>query len=332
MKKVAGAVLTLVMGVGVLSGCGAGGSSITSGNGTNSTSESGSPLKPNFITISVRENTWGARKDNFLEAEIRLNEDLKTENTQVKLDWWPEIGDDQLILQGQAGKVADVFINSSVDMGWEHDAGIIREIDWVKDSAVFKSVPQSYANMMSYDGHYYGAIQDMDASPVFISRKALAGLGWTKEEIDGLRERVDSGDFTFQDLVDLAAQAKQKNVVKTGFAVEDTRFEGWNYAFGSFNYDAGTNKLVLPKQAKDVYAFWADAKERGVISPGIAHVETDQAAPMFVKGEIFAEFARTEFYQMLREASGLKERCHRLQQMVCRQCGLDSDSFRCERR
>ncbi|AZN41483.1 extracellular solute-binding protein [Paenibacillus albus] len=310
MKKLASTALTMVIGAGLLAGCGANNSSDSAANGTNAgdaANASGNSKEPKVVTISVRENTWGARKDNFLEAQKRLNEELKSENVKVNIDWWPGIDDDELILQAQAGKVADVFMNSSVDIGWERDAGLIRDIDWLKDSATFKNVPDSYTNIMKYDGHYYGAIQDMDASPVFISRKALEGIGWTKDQIDGLKAKVDKGEFTFEELVNLADEAKKKNLVKVGFAVEDTRFEGWNYAFGVYNYDAASNKLVLSNKAKDVYSFWSDAVKRGVISEGIADVDTDKAAPMFVKGEIFAEFARTEFYSMMREANGMKD-------------------------
>ncbi|QJD81924.1 extracellular solute-binding protein [Cohnella herbarum] len=308
MKKFVVTALSVVMGVGLLAGCGTdgeSGNSTPAGNTGGSNAANGGKAKE--ISISVRENTWGARKDNFLEAEKRLNEELKADNVQVKIDWWPGIDDEELILQAQAGKSADIFINSSVDIGWQLEAGIIRDIDWVKDSQVFKSVPDSYTNIMKYDGHYYGVIQDMDASPVFISRKALQGLGWTNEQIDGLKARVDSGDFTFGDLVDLADEAKKKNLVKVGFAVEDTRFEGWNYAFGNYNYNPEQNKLVLARPALDVYSFWADAVKRGVITEGIGNIDTDKAAPMFIKGDIFAEFARTEFYQMMREANGMKD-------------------------
>lgn len=298
MKKLVLGAVSLVLGTGLLAGC-------SGDNKTAQAASGGGNAKE--ITISVRESTWGARKDNFIEAEKRLNEELKADGVQVKIDWWPGIGDDELILQAQAGKVADIFMNSSVDIGWELNAGIIREIDWVKDSEVFKNVPESYTNIMKYEGHYYGAIQDMDASPVFISRKALEGLGWTKPEIDGLRERVEAGDFTFGDLEQLAEQAKQKNLVKMGFAVEDTRFEGWNYAFGNYNYNAEQNKMVLTSKTRDVYDFWADALSRGIIDKSIGEIGTDKAAPMFVKGEIFAEFARTEFYQLMREAKGMQE-------------------------
>ncbi|BBH22259.1 hypothetical protein Back11_36040 [Paenibacillus baekrokdamisoli] len=303
MKKVTVTALSVVIGVGLLAGCTTKNESsdpAAAGNASNGT-------KPKVVTITVRENTWGARKDNFIEAQKRLNEDLKAKNVQVNIDWWPGIDDDELVLQATAGKVADVFMNSSVDIGWERDGGLIRDIDWVKDSSVFKGVPDSYTNIMKYDGHYYGVIQDMDASPVFISRKALTGLGWTGEQIDGLKDRVDKGDFIFSDLVNLADDAKKKKLVKMGFAVEDKRFEGWNYAFGFYNYDADQNKMVLSPKVKDVYAFWSDSVKRGVISEGIGDIDTDKAAPMFVKGEIFAEFARTEFYQMMREANGMKD-------------------------
>ncbi len=306
MKKLAVSALSVVMSVGLLAGCG---TNNETGNATpaGSSSNAGSGTAAKVVTITVRENDWGARKENFIEAEKRLNGELKADNVQVKIDWWPGIGDDELILQAQAGKVADIFINSSVDIGWQRDAALIRDIDWVESSEVFKSVPESYTNIMKYDGHYYGVIQDMDASPVFISRKALQGLGWTAEQIEGLKARVDSGDFTFGDLVNLADETKKQSLVKIGFAVEDTRFEGWNYAFGNYNYNAEQNKMVLTTKTKDVYSFWSDAVKRGVISENIGDVDTDMAAPMFVKGEIFAEFARTEFYQMMREANGMKD-------------------------
>jgi len=150
-KKLAGMALTMVMGISVLSGCGA---SDDSKNSTVGNPQNSGSTQSKVITITVRENTWGARKDNFLEAEKRLNEELKADQTQIKIDWWPGIDDDELVLQGQAGKIADVFINSSVDIGWQRDAGIIRDIDWAQSSAVFKNVPPSYTNIMRYDGHY----------------------------------------------------------------------------------------------------------------------------------------------------------------------------------
>ncbi|WP_171056379.1 hypothetical protein [Paenibacillus sinopodophylli] len=305
MKKLALGLVSVMTSMTLLAGCSTGSNTGAAANGGTDASSNGDKMKE--VVISVRENTWGARKDNFVEAEKRLNEELKSENVQIKIDWWPGIGDDELILQAQANKVADVFINSSVDIGWQLNAGLIRDVDWVGTSDVFKNMPESYNNIMKYEDHYYGVIQDMDASPVFISRKALEGLGWTAAQIDELKARVDAGSFTFGELVDLADEAAKQKLVKVGFGVEDTRFEGWNYTFDNYNYNAAENKMVLSKNTEKVYEFWQDAKQRGVVTEGIAEIDTDKAAELFIKGELFAEFARTEFYQVMRTQLGMDE-------------------------
>ncbi|WP_170970788.1 extracellular solute-binding protein [Paenibacillus terrae] len=301
MKRLALGLVSIITSITLLAGCSTGSNS---GSVTESSSNDGNMKE---VVISVRENTWGARKDNFIEAEKRLNEELKSKNVQIKIDWWPGVGDDELILQAQAKKVADVFINSSVDIGWQLNAGLIRDVDWVGTSDVFKNMPKSYDNIMKYQNHYYGVIQDMDASPVFISRKALEGLGWTDAQIDELKARVDAGSFTFGELVDLADAAVKQKRVKVGFGVEDTRFEGWNYTFGNFNYNAEQNKMVLSPNTQKVYEFWYDALQRGVVTEGIADIDTDKAAELFIKGQLFAEFARTEFYQVMRKQLGMDD-------------------------
>lgn len=307
MKRFALGLASIFTSITLLAGCstGSNSSSVSGSDSVSNTSSNEGNMKE--IVLSVRENTWGARKDNFIEAEKRLNEELKADNVQVKIDWWPGIGDDELILQAQANKKADIFINSSVDIGWQLNAGLIRDVDWVGDSEVFNNMPESYENIMKYQDHYYGVIQDMDASPVFISRKALEGLGWTTTQIDELKTRVDNGSFTFNELVDLADTAVKQKLVKSGFGVEDTRFEGWNYTFGNFNYNAEQNKMVLSPNTQKVYEFWYDAMQRGVVTEGIAEIDTEKAAAMFIKGDLFAEFARTEFYQLMRTQLGMDE-------------------------
>ncbi|MGI5893863.1 MAG: hypothetical protein ACOX6P_04635 [Candidatus Merdivicinus sp.] len=260
------------------------------------------------ITISVRKNEWGGRGYAFEEAAVRLNQELEEngEDVVVTIDFWPAIDDDELVLQGQAGNIADVTLNSSVDIGWEYDAGLIQPIDWVADSEVFEGASESIMNIMYYDGHYMGVIQDMDASPVFISRKALEGLGWSEEEIDGLREKVDNGEFIMSDLMETAQQAMEQGLVDIGFAVEDTRFEGWTMSAGYNNYNLEENKLVVNEKAKDVYKFWEKGVEMGVIKESIGEVDTDTAAPMMINQEIFATFARSEFYRILADNMDLK--------------------------
>ena len=187
MKKLFSLGLMILLALVTLIGCSSS-NATTAEENTEGTKVSD---EENTITISVRKNEWGGRAHAFEEAEVLLNEELKAkgENTEVVIDWWPAIDDNELVLQGQAGKKADVFFNSSVDIGWESEAGLIQPIDWVGESEVFKNSSDQIKNIMKFDGQYWGVIQDMDASPVFISKKALEGLGWSAEEIDGVKRK-----------------------------------------------------------------------------------------------------------------------------------------------
>ena len=261
------------------------------------------------ITITVRKNDWGGRATSFEEAAVRLNEELaaKGENTHVTIDWWEPIGDDELVLQAQAGQIADVFLNSSVDIGWEIEAGLIQPIDWVADSAVFEGVSDQILQMMYYDGHYYGVLQDMDASPVFINKNILRNMGKTDEEIAQIVSDINSGNYTMGQLVDLAQQALAEGGAKYGFLVEDIRFEGWQGAAAWDNYNEAENKLVFDEAAiRKLYTFWKDAFDKGVITEGIGDIDTDMAAQLMLDDEVFCVFARSEFYRILADLKGLK--------------------------
>lgn len=264
---------------------------------------------PKEVTITVRKNDWGGRATSFEEAEKRLNEELKAkgENTVVKVDWWEAIGDDELVLQAQAGRKADVFLNSSVDIGWQKEAGLIQSIDWVKDSEVFKGASNRIMDIMYYDGHYWGVLQDMDASPVYINKNVLRTMGKTDAEIDQLIKDINDGKFSMTQLVDLAKSAIEKGGAKYGFLVEDIRFEGWQGAAGWENYDLAQNKLLFDEAAiKKLYGFWKDAFDKGVITEGINDIDTDASAQLMIDNQVFCVFARSEFYRIMADLKGMK--------------------------
>ncbi|MGB8450756.1 MAG: ABC transporter substrate-binding protein [Anaerocolumna sp.] len=313
MKKIFSIVISMVMLAVMVSGCSkAQGTSESVSNQSigesvrQDTGDNGSDKKT--VTITRRLAEWGARDANFDEALIRLNKELEDKNVEVAIEEWPKVDDDELLLQGQAGKKADIFINSSVDIGWQLDAGLIRDIDWVKDSELFRTTSDNLKNIMYFNGRYYGVLQDMDTSPVFLYRSTLKALGMTDADIDGLKDKVNKGEFVLGDLVNLAKKAMDQGLVELGFAVEDKRFEGFKYAYGVYNYDLEQNKLVFDEAAvKELFGFWEDAYNKGVISESIGDIGTDLSAPKFVEGKVFASFARTEYYSELRTAKGMEE-------------------------
>lgn len=143
MKKFTSTVIASAVVALLLTGCGGGqGAAGGSASGTagsspaalaSSAAAGGAATDKKVVTITRRLAEWGARDDNFKQAVARVNEELAGKNVEVVMEEWPKVGDDELLLQSQAGKNADLFINSSVDIGWQQEAGIIRDIDWVKD-------------------------------------------------------------------------------------------------------------------------------------------------------------------------------------------------------
>ena len=263
----------------------------------------------NELTITVRKNEWGGRAKSFEEAEVRLNEELaaKGEDVVVKVDWWESIGDEELLLQGQAGRKADIFLNASVDIGWQIEAGLIQPIDWVGESDVFEGASKQMMDIMFYDGHYYGVLQDMDASPVFINKNILRNIGMNDEEIAKLVEDINSGSYTLLQLVDLAQKGMVNGGAKYGFLAEDARFEGWQYASGWRNYNLNEIKLVFSEEPiRKVYGFWKDAYDKGVIKEGLNDIEIEMTAQMMIDNEVVCVFARSEFYRIMADLMDMK--------------------------
>ena len=64
-----------------------------------------------------------------------------------------------------------------------------------------------------------GHPQDAEARPLYFSKSLLSELGWSAEEIEALPGRIESCDYTWQDMFDTAEQAVAAGVVAEG--------EGW---------------------------------------------------------------------------------------------------------
>ena len=69
---------------------------------------------------------------------------------------------------------------------------------------------------MTYKGARYGVPQDSEVRMFFLNNDKLRKLGMSDKEIAALPAKVDAGEFTANDLCDLAGRAVQKGVVKYG--------------------------------------------------------------------------------------------------------------------
>jgi len=309
-------ILTALILTTVLSGCGS-----SNNNAVNNVSEvptsaaGGSSNGPKeTISINIGEDDYGARMTNYEAAFKALNEELAAQgkNVEVKANILPSVGDDELILQAKAGNNRDIFMNSSVDIGWELDAGLIQPMDWLKESEVFKDLPANLWDVMTYQGHIYGAIQDMDVGPMFVFKPALKQLGWTEDQIASLPELVKAGEFSLDDVLQLGAEAVKQKVTKYGLVCDG--IDGCQQAINlvrhdgvSGYYDINTNKMIVDKaKIIDSFSFWSEGLKNGVITKDFPALE-DVLWDYFYKGESLFLISGMSAYRYMKEASGLSD-------------------------
>jgi inositol-phosphate transport system substrate-binding protein len=102
---------------------------------------------------------------------------------------------------------------------------------------------------------------------MFYSKILLAELGWSDADIESLDERVASGDFTWEDMLDTAAEAVEAGVVQPGNGWWHRPANGPDFLY--YYYGAGgeivgdTNALVFDQDAALlVYQLLEDATQK----------------------------------------------------------------------
>lgn len=248
MKKMVPAILiSTVLGVGLLSGCG--------------NQDKAANAKANEVVV-IKAQTAGAEKtrvDNLVKAAAQLNSELKKEgkNTTVRVETndfqgsWDDYAK-QFMLSFKAKKEADIYATGHDNIGWLADGHYIQPLDDVKKDKAYTDVFPTLWKSVKYKNHTYGIPQDTEARPVFFNKDVLKQLGWSDDQINNLPELVKKGEFTLDDMTKLAEEAKAKGFVQYGVIhrpVDGPDFQELAYDYGAKLYDQKENKLVLDKKA-----------------------------------------------------------------------------------
>jgi inositol-phosphate transport system substrate-binding protein len=124
----------------------------------------------------------------------------------------------------------------------------------------------------------------------FIRKDVLSEIGWSKSEIDNLRERTFKGDFTLDDLANLAKRIKDANVVENAMVHRPTPGSDW-FAFiwanGGRVYDPATGKLVVSKSAAQKAFNYLDTlvNKLGVVPSSMINWQWPEIQQAVVSGE-----------------------------------------------
>ena len=149
-------------------------------------------------------------------------------------------------------------------------------------------IPQLW-QAVTYKGARYGVPQDSEVRMFFLNNDKLRKLGMSDKDIAAIPAKVDAGEFTMNDLCDLAGRAVQKGVVKYGILHRPNSgpdFQMLTDAFGLVPYDKQTAKLEASKSAlKGFYTWVKYCVDKKAISPTNTAMSWDAIEQAAMGGE-----------------------------------------------
>lgn len=174
------------------------------------------------ISIRCRANEAAGelwRCNNFLDVEKQVEEaygvDIVLELIQDNEEWGPY--KNSFVLASEAGEAVDIILSGHEDVGtWSTSEIIIPLDDLIAEHDEFKDMVPSLWDSVTYGGQIWAVPQDAEARPIYFSKPLLGDLGWSDEEIESLPARIESGEFTFADMIDVATEAVDTGVVEEG--------------------------------------------------------------------------------------------------------------------
>lgn len=190
--------------------------------------ETEAPAGSELVTLVARckatPKTEEGRCNNLLRGVVDANATLAADGDprrvelktiQDNADW----GDykTEFELASSAGEAPDIIVSGHEDIGAWSSSGIIQDVtDLIPNYPEFDDIIEDLWPSAELDGKRWGIPQDAEARPMYYREDLLAELGWSADEIASLPERVASGEYTFEDMLDTAAEAVEVGVVDSG--------------------------------------------------------------------------------------------------------------------
>jgi inositol-phosphate transport system substrate-binding protein len=158
-------------------------------------------------------------------------------------------------------KGPDIFVLAHEWTGAFVEAGYALNLEdqIAKNPELYGDIIPQLWQAVTFKGARYGVPQDSEVRMFFLNNDKLRKLGMSDKEIAAIPARVDAGEFTMNDLCDLAGRAVQKGVVKYGILHRPNSgpdFQMLTDAFGLVPYDKQTAKLEASKSALKGFYTW----------------------------------------------------------------------------
>lgn len=235
-------------------------------------------------------------------AEAGDNRRVEVQIIQDNKDWGEY--KTEFELASQAGEAPDIILSGHEHIGDWAPAGLIIPLDDVLGQhPEFEDVIDSLWDSVTFQGQRWGVPQDAEARPLFYSKLLLSQLGWSAEEIESLPERIASGEFTWEDMLDTAAQAVEQGVVEPGNGwwhrpLNGPDFLYYYYAAGGEITGEGDALIFDQAAALKVFQILEDATQnRQILSPSLMGMEwNDWHATVAPADKVLFSFGGTWFW------------------------------------
>lgn len=253
------------------------------------------------------------RKDNLVDAAKALNKELEAQGSNVRVELeatfegtgtnWGDYKQ-KFVLASEAGNAPDIMFSSHLDIAAWSEAGYIQPIDQYiqQEQKYLGDVVPNLWKAMTFKSKIWGIPQSIEARPWYYRQDYLRKLGWTDQQIKDLPEKVLKGEFTMQDVVELAKQAQDKGLVKAGNGLWFRPVNGvdWYinyYNFGGEAQDANGNLMLDTKAFQKELEFYRDAVfKHKVTKEKYLGLDWKSFQTAWVNGDMFTIPAGTWFW------------------------------------
>lgn len=246
-----------------------------------------------------------------LGAAERLNEKYAAEGKNIKINFetdYQTIANNEyhnnIVFAHKSGDAPDIFI-CDADVAGFVDAGCLLDISDVMSDAFVDGV---FTPAM-VDGKAYAMPFDLPLRVIYYSNKDLADIGWSQEDIDALPKKIESGEFTLEQFLELCGEVVEKGGAKYGLVhrpgAGNDFFDMLN-ALGGEYYDEN-GKLVFDEQAilRFLQMTYDNANTTKITPPNLNQLGWDTINKMVGNGEAFAYYGPMFSATYVAEAAGL---------------------------
>ena len=202
------------------------------------------------------------------EAAIR-GEELNITIEGKPYDGWEEFKQG-VTLSAESGQAPHIVVTGHVDIApWAQSGLIVPIEDYIDlDAWPMNDIYNNLMEISSFNGMVYGLPQDSESRPFFFWKDYMRQIGYSDADIDALPAKVQSREYTLQNVLEDAKKMQDAGLVEPGYGFYPRVSNGPDYwqFYQSFGGDIEKDgKLVFDKAAMEkFYQFFVDAVDAGV--------------------------------------------------------------------